>query len=180
MGCPKPAGPITDYAINSRVNHPATNTWRTNNGGTNVIDNQIAIQRILDGSTNTILVGEKALRFSKHFDNNANDWDEAIIQGGWGGTGRSGNSNGSNNQAGRDSFVLIADTLLANWNNCGSPHPQTGQINICHNAHFGAPWGGGVHFLMGDGAVRLIGYTIAPQQLCFALNANDGQPTQLD
>jgi prepilin-type N-terminal cleavage/methylation domain-containing protein len=174
------AGPITDYAINNRVNSPAGNTFRTDGGNGNMIDNRITIQTILDGSSNTILVGEKALRFSKHFDDGASDWDEAIIQGGWGGTGRRGNNNGNNDQTGLDDFFLIPDTLLANWNDCGNPHPQTGRVGTCHSNKFGAPWGGGVHFLMGDGAVRSVSYQVVPLQLCLALNPNDGQPSVLD
>jgi prepilin-type N-terminal cleavage/methylation domain-containing protein len=163
-GSPQPqqcAGPVTDYAINNRVNHPGTNTWFTNNGSGNVIDNRVTIQTILDGSSNTILVGEKALRVPKHFDNNAADWDESIVQGGWGGTGRGGTNNGSNNAAGQADYILVHD------NPTNSP---------VHNNHFGGPFVGGVHFLMGDGAVRILTYNIDPAQLCYSLNPSDNQP----
>jgi prepilin-type N-terminal cleavage/methylation domain-containing protein len=157
-------GPITDYAINTRLNHPSNNTWQTNNGGTNVTDNGTTIQRITDGSSNTVLVGEKALRIPKHADNIANDWDESIVVGGFGGTGRGGNNNTSNSQAAQidpvNGFVLIRDNIA----------------NVpAHTNRFGGAHTGTVLFLMGDGAVRGVSQTIAPANLCYALNPEDGK-----
>jgi prepilin-type N-terminal cleavage/methylation domain-containing protein len=155
------AGPITDYAINARVNNTGSNTFFTNNGGTNTVDNRIAIQQIKDGSSNTILIGQKALRISKHIDDNAADWDESIVQGGWGGTGRRGNKNTTNDAAtGQASFVLVADNV-AN--------------NPTHNDSFGGPFPSGVIFVMGDGSVRTINYSISGTNLCLLLNQADGQ-----
>ncbi|MCI0700237.1 MAG: DUF1559 domain-containing protein [Planctomycetia bacterium] len=154
------SGPVTDYAINVRVNHPGTNAWLTNNGSTNVTDRRVTVQTISDGSSNTILVGQKALRISEHSDNSGNNWDECITQGGWGGTGRRGNNNGSNNSAGQADYILVRD------------NPANVPI---HNNHFGGPFGGGVLFVMGDGSVRSLNYSTNSAHLCFMLNPTDGR-----
>jgi hypothetical protein len=51
---------------------------------------------------------------------------------------------------------------------------------IRHNNRFGAPWGAGVHFLLGDGSVRMVSYSVSVDQLCFLLNPNDGNTLNLD
>jgi len=173
-------GPVTDYAINTRVNDPSSNTWGTNGGDTNATDKRRTIQGIIDGSSNTIIVGEKALRPSKHSDTSASDWDEGIVQGGWGGTGRRGNSQGSDVQGpasttagtdnmGQSSFVLVRDSEMATTNTA----PRY------HSNHFGSPFQS-VHFLMGDGAVRSVSYSIAPDVLCWSLNPSDGKNVSLN
>jgi hypothetical protein len=159
------SGPVTDYAINARVNHPGTNTWLTNNGSTNVSDRQVAVQNIQDGSSNTILVAEKALRIGEHADDSANNWDEAIVQGGWGGTGRRGNNDGSNNATGQADFILVRDNI---------------QNVPIHNNHFGGPHSAGIQALFGDGSVRNINFSVTPATLCFALNSIDGRVFNLD
>jgi hypothetical protein len=158
-------GPVTDYAINTRINHPGRNTWLTNNGSGNVADARIPVNTIHDGTSHTVLVGQKALRIGEHTDNSANNWDEAIVQGGWGGTGRRGNNNGSNNSAGQRDYILVRDNLP------NSP---------VHNNHFGGPFEGGVLFVMGDGSVRNLSYSVTPANLCFMLNPTDGRAVSQD
>jgi prepilin-type N-terminal cleavage/methylation domain-containing protein len=173
------SGPVTDYAINTRINSPSNNTWGTNGGGTNDIDNQRTIQGISDGSSNTILVGCKAQRVSKHADDGANDWDESIIQGGWGGSGRRGNNDGTDaagtrsttpgtDHTGQAGFILMTDTSI------------TGTAPMIHNARFGGPFSGGVTFLMGDGTVRTINYNVGADILCWTLNPTDGRVVSLN
>jgi prepilin-type N-terminal cleavage/methylation domain-containing protein len=177
------SGPVTDYAINTRVNQPATNTWGTNGGDTNGVDNRRTIQGILDGSSNTFLVGEKALRVSEHSDDTANDWDESIVQGGWGGSGRRGNSNDANAQGpaaapnqsgcpdstGQASFVLVRDTEMTTVH-CAPRH---------HSNHFGGPFTT-THFLLGDGSVKGVSQSIAPNVLCWTLGPTDSQTVNLE
>jgi prepilin-type N-terminal cleavage/methylation domain-containing protein len=153
-------GPVTDYAINSHVNKPATNTWLTNNNGTNYANKRRTIQGISDGSSNTILVGEKAVRPVELTDNSADNWDEAMTQGGWGGTGRTGHSSGSNSKAGQNSYVMLRDTLR--------PYPSAA-------SRFGGPFAGGVQFLLGDGHVRNLSWSVSPAILCFMINPTDGR-----
>jgi type II secretory pathway pseudopilin PulG len=168
------SGPVTDYAINARVNNPGTNidtsvtpniVRHTNGGGTNTTDNWVKVQTIQDGSSNTALVGSKALRIPKHTDDNAADWDESIVEGGWGGTGRRGNKVTTNDQAGVDSFLLIRD------------NPAN---NPTHNDCYGGPFPSGVLFLFGDGAVRSIGYSSAGANLRSLLNPSDGYTPNLE
>jgi hypothetical protein len=177
------SGPITDYAINNRVNHPASNTWGTDRGSGNVPDQRRTIQGILDGSSNTFLVGEKALRVSKHLDDSASDWDEGILFPGYGGTGRAGNSNGTNAQGpaaapnqsgcpdstGQASFVLVKDTEMATVH-CAPRH---------HSNHFGGPFTT-THFLLGDGSVKGVSQSIAPNILCWTLGPIDSQTVNLE
>jgi prepilin-type N-terminal cleavage/methylation domain-containing protein len=159
------SGPVTDYAINTRINHPGTNAWFTNNGSTGRINERRTLIGILDGSSNTIMVGEKALRISEHTDNSANNWDESILQGGWGGSGRRGNNIGSNDSVGQADYILVPDNVA----------------NIPpHNNHFGGPHSGVVLFTMGDGSVRTIRMSIAPSVLCFTLNPQDSRVVNLD
>jgi prepilin-type N-terminal cleavage/methylation domain-containing protein len=176
---PTASGPITDYAINCRVNNSSTNTWGTNNGGTNDTDRRFTIQTIADGSSNTIMVGIKALRVPKHADDSASDWDESIVQGGWGGTGRRGNNDGTDaagtfsstvgtDHTGQAGFVLMRDTQL------------TTTVPFIHNNRFGSAFSGGVLFLMGDGSVRNLPFTVAADIFCWSLNSTDGRAVNLN
>jgi len=159
------AGPVTDYALNCQINSPNNNTFFTSGCDKNAVNNKKTIQSIIDGSSNTILVGEKALIMSEHSDDSADNWDESIVTGGWGGTGRRGNDNSANDATGRASFILVRD------NTANSP---------TQSEHFGAPWTGGAHFAMADGSVRSVSYSVSPDKLCFALNPQDGVPSNLD
>jgi prepilin-type N-terminal cleavage/methylation domain-containing protein len=159
------AGPVTDYALNCQINSPNNNTWFTSGCSKNTSDKGVTIQTIIDGSSNTILVGEKALRIPNHNDDKAEDWDESIIQGGWGGTGRRGNDVTSNDAAGRASFILVKDNI----NN-----------NPTQTEHFGGPHTGGVVFLLGDGSVRLVNFSVSADNLCFAICPIDGIASTLD
>ena len=163
------SGTVTDYAINVRVNSPATNVWQTNGGDTNAVNNRATIQNLSDGSSNTVLVGEKALRRPKHQDQSASDWDESIVQGGWGGTGRRGNNNTSDSQAAQqdpnEGFILVKD------NNNNVP---------THNNKFGGAHSSSVLFLMGDGSVRGVTFSVRAANLCYGLNPNDGQAITLE
>jgi prepilin-type N-terminal cleavage/methylation domain-containing protein len=154
------AGPMTDYAINTRINLPATNPpWYTNNRDLNVADRKMTLQGIQDGTSNTILAGQKAVKMSKLHDDQATSWDESIVQGGNGGTCRNGNDLGGNDQASLNSYILVKDT------NESTPKP---------NNHFGGPLSGGVIFGMADGSIRVIKYDIPPEVLAYMLDPHDG------
>jgi prepilin-type N-terminal cleavage/methylation domain-containing protein len=159
-------GIVTDYAINTFINHPPTAYvtatgptfgFATNNGGTGAAQRRIQIQTISDGSSNTILVGIKAHQPALYSDNLGQNWDESIFAGGYGGTGRSG------------VFTSAVHTPMILRDNPG----------IAHGNNWGGPFSGGSLFLMGDGSVKNIPYT-ASNTLSFArqLYPDDGQVIQ--
>jgi prepilin-type N-terminal cleavage/methylation domain-containing protein len=156
-------GPVSDYAINARLNRSDVDRFNASTL-TNSADNKATIQTIQDGSSNTALVGEKALMPAEHADDSADNWDEAIAQGGWGGLGRRGNFNTNEN-----SYVLVTDK------NALIDVPP---LNVADH-HFGSPWSGGVHFLMGDGSVRNVGFSITGLQLSLLLHPKDGMVNDL-
>ena len=49
-----------------------------------------------------------------------------------------------------------------------------------HSNHFGGGFSSTVLFLMGDGHVRGISYSVRPDVLCWTLNATDGRTVTLD
>jgi hypothetical protein len=157
---------VTDYAINNRINKPATNSLRTNNTTVGNINGKIAVNRIADGSSNTALAGLKALQSSEHDNDIAASYDESIVQGGWGGAARAGNDIQTNDAAGLSSYVLVRDLPL--------------EVNPPQTQHFGGPYAGGVLFVLADGSVRTVKYTITPQTLCYFLDPADGQVINLD
>jgi type II secretory pathway pseudopilin PulG len=108
-------GASTDFAINWVLCPNDTTTRQT-------------IQNINDGSSNTILAGEKSLRTGKYPTRTSNDWDEVINWGGSGGTGR------------------------------GDGVVQQDGPSISHGNRWGSPYPGGSLFVMGDGSVRTIRY----------------------
>jgi prepilin-type N-terminal cleavage/methylation domain-containing protein len=151
-------GPVCDYAINARINRSDVDMLNASTI-TNSVDNRRTIQSLQDGSSNTVLVGEKALMMSEHADDSADNWDEATVQGGWGGLGRRGNFNTSIN-----SYVLVTDK------NANIDVPP---LNVADH-HYGSPWPAGVYFLMGDGSVRHVSFSITGQQLALMLHPSDG------
>jgi len=158
-------GPVSDYAMNTRVNKPDgynPNAWTSYSVAYNAKDAKVQIQMIPDGSSNTALLGEKALSLLEQGDDDTGDnFDEAITIGGYGSLGRRGNYDATNG-----SFVLVTDTAATR---------DTCPTNMdCSDQHFGAPWSGGVHFVMADGSVRSIAYNIDSLLLALMLNSNDG------
>jgi len=83
------AGPTTDYAINTNIAFP-----QGNNVGTTTAENaptapqnKIRIEQIGDGSSNTILVGQKLLSRNRYSNGVGQGWDEGILNA-WGGANR--------------------------------------------------------------------------------------------
>jgi prepilin-type processing-associated H-X9-DG protein len=86
----------------------------------------------LNGTSNTVLVGEKSLDTSYYNNTSSSGWDECIFSGGYGGTTRTSN-------------VLFRDSSdgSAQGNYWGAAHPA------------------GAQFVMCDGSVRTINYTFS-------------------
>ena len=105
--------------------------------------NTLIVERIQDGSSNTIMVGEKAIHFD-FFASNGGDnenwnnagWDEDVVRFG---AGR--NENGT--------VFGITPTVDA----------QSPNANVWYN-HFGSAHPSGTNFVLADGSVRAIPYEI--------------------
>jgi len=114
--------PLTDYAINN--NSFKNDTWpSTKKVSMSVITG-------LNGTSNTVLVGEKSMDPSEYQHTNGSNWDESIFTGGYGGTGRG-------------ATTIVKDITGGNE----------------ENNWWGSPYDGGSPFVMADGSVRLINYS---------------------
>jgi prepilin-type N-terminal cleavage/methylation domain-containing protein len=136
-------GAVMDYALNCRLNDSANGRW-------DVAEQVRTLSTIPDGTSNTILAGEKALDVTHYNDNDAGtgSWDESFFNGGYGGTGRGGT-------------VIVPD----------SPGLGTGENN-----NWGSPFPGASLFVLCDGSVRTIRYGV---DILNALKPDDGNPNPL-
>ena len=123
-------------------------------------------QDLLDGSSNTLFLGEKALA-ANAYSAGVFYWDEPWILGGNGGVGRCG-------------IELYSDMLLrkfpervsgAGWND--------GQYG-CGGGNWGTPSPGGPQFVLGDGSVRMVSFTVDKNVMWNLIRPYDGQPTGSD
>jgi prepilin-type N-terminal cleavage/methylation domain-containing protein len=142
--------PHTDYALNSVSFNPNGNNVSMTGGGA-VVNVKITMSVItsLNGTSNTILWGEKSIDPGFAATNTGTSgWDEGIYSGGYGGTQRSAN-------------VMVKDAPGNNGN----------------NNYWGSPFTGGVPMLMCDGSVILLGYQNSQSAaLQDALSYNNGTP----
>jgi prepilin-type N-terminal cleavage/methylation domain-containing protein len=147
-------GPVTDYALNTWINRPQ-------DGLEYMTDNKTTLTGIVDGTSNTIMVGYQIVHI-RDYQNQDSGWNESIFKGGnWSvGFPRLGFASDSVSQA---DYLLAAQTQ--------GTGTQTGR------AQWGAPFDEGSYFVMCDGSVRLIRYGI---NLQFVLHPNDGRVTNLD
>jgi len=139
-------GPFTDYAINTR-------SFGTQHGPPAPMSN-VTMSAItnLNGTSNTVLVGEKSIDPGMYSNTSSSNWDECIYSGGYGGTGR-----------GDVNIIRDAPNNGGNSNNWGSPFES------------------GCPFLMCDGSVRMIRYELSNQNpFIFALNYRNNTPFTLD
>ncbi|MCI0685138.1 MAG: DUF1559 domain-containing protein [Gemmataceae bacterium] len=153
-------GPFNDYAINARINNPG------NNDG-NRVNNRVAVQHIRDGSMNTIMFGHAYLRTTVYASKNGNGWKESIWGGGWGGTGRSSRRASDASTSGVPTALLPTRHFLQD-------HPTVVQSN-----RWGSPWAQGALFVLGDGHVQMISYSVSPTTFERLILPADGQPVEL-
>jgi prepilin-type N-terminal cleavage/methylation domain-containing protein len=137
----------TDYAANDQVVLPA---YGTNWGRT------LRLGDLTDGSSQTMLVGEKAIDREAM---NAGSWywDEPVVVGGAGGSARCGDS-------------IYTDGPLRELVGGGS---YTG----CGGGNWGSPHVGSARFLLADGSVRSIGESIDKDLMQRLMRPQDGRPT---
>jgi hypothetical protein len=137
-------GPHTDYAVNYTT-FQNSSTWQ----GTFVLT--MAVITTQNGTSNTIMVGEKSMDPTLYSNTNSNNWDENIYSGGYGGTGRNSN-------------VILKDA-----------------IGVAYGNDWGSPFTSGCPFGMVDGSVRLINYNFSGSTaFSRALNYQNNQPFTLD
>ena len=158
-------GAVTDYAGNWSVILDFQE-WTMQRGA---VTTNYSVQSISDGSSNTILVGTKALQTSQRSPRNGWDWDETVNFGGSGGTCRGAFWDG------------LAANGLPNggfWNDQARTLAQDGiygQNNYNHNNSWGSPYGSGVPVLMGDGSVRTLSYSLPRATMGLLLLPTDNQ-----
>jgi prepilin-type N-terminal cleavage/methylation domain-containing protein len=132
-------GPHTDYAINSVTFQNSASFKIT-----------MSVITATIGTSNLLLVGEKAMAPNMYSNTGSNNWDECIYSGGYGGTSRSGT-------------YIMQDRVGNNYPN-----------------NWGAPFTGGCPFVMTDGSVRLINYANSnTTAFIAALNYQSGIPINL-
>jgi prepilin-type N-terminal cleavage/methylation domain-containing protein len=136
-------GGVTDYSLNCRLNDSA-------GGSTGAADRGMTLSTIPDGTSNTILAGEKALDIDHYFNNDAGSgsWDESFFIGGYGGTGRGG-------------AVVVQDRR---------------NLDAGENNNWGSPFPGASLFVLCDGSVRTVKYGV---NILNALKPDDGHPNPL-
>jgi prepilin-type N-terminal cleavage/methylation domain-containing protein len=157
-------GPHTDYALNvvtfGDPNDPqlqantftATNSQNKQQLATIIIT--LTTITTANGTSNTILVGEKAMDPSLYTNTGSNNWDQVIFSGGYGGTGRASN-------------FIVKDAIGDGYNNNGG--------------EWGSPFTAGTPFGMCDGSVRMINYTMSGSAaMSSALNYKNTTPFTLD
>ena len=177
----KVIGATTDYAANwmvikdgkwePRPIRQPSNQWSCNSVS-------LSIQGIADGSSNTILVGGKALRRVQVQTRFGGNWDETIACGGSGGVCR-----GPADWMDKSDDYRVGDIKLTkDWYNrvtrmiqdpIDDPKLTDAENTNRIAAAWGGPYGSGVLFGMGDGSVRTISYS-ADQKTVEGLTSPNG------
>jgi prepilin-type N-terminal cleavage/methylation domain-containing protein len=147
----------TDYAANDQV---FFTTYGSNWG-------KVARHSTLtDGTSSTIFFGEKAMAASAV---NAGVWywDEPVIMGGTGGTGRCGDE-------------LYSDIQLNAFPGLASGAGWTDGGDSCGGGNWGTPSSAGPQFVFGDGSVRLVRYGTPTAMVRLMIRPADGQVVIFD
>ena len=147
----------SDYAANDRVCRTTYSGW----------GNVLTIAGILDGTSNTVIFGEKAMAASA-VATGSWYWDEPFVMGGTGGTGRCGDE-------------LYSDTQLTAFPDRASGAGWTVGAESCGGGNWGTPSSAsGPQFAMADGSVRALRYGTPPATVRLLIRPADGQVVNLD
>jgi prepilin-type N-terminal cleavage/methylation domain-containing protein len=124
--------PHTDYALNGQTFIANATFGNPIQGNPATFTLTMASITTKNGTSNTVLVGEKSMDANFAANNTGTSgWDEGIFSGGYGGTNRWGN------------WPVLVQDAGGNGGN---------------NNYWGAPYAGGVPFLMCDGSSHMINY----------------------
>lgn len=148
-----------DYAANDQIFFTTYSGW----------GKVSTLTTILDGTTNTIFFGEKALAQIAYL-NGSWYWDEPFIMGGTGGTGRCGTE-------------LYSDFQLNSFPDrvSGTGWSISNSGESCGGGNWGNPSSSsGPQFCFGDGSVRLLNYNTPSSKVQLLIRPNDGQIAALD
>jgi len=156
-------GATTDYAANWNVINDR-GWWEQPIQATA----NLSIQTIRDGSSNTILVGEKSLSTEQYIPRNGWNWDETIRFGGSGGTGRGAFWDGM------DVVNGIQVPRNGYWNNQAGRVQRDGP-GIDRGNSWGGPFSGGATFLMADGSVSTMRHGATRAQVWARLTPGGGE-----
>jgi prepilin-type N-terminal cleavage/methylation domain-containing protein len=168
-------GPHTDYAINAQTFPYGPNKvgWSTG-----AVSNQpaafVTMTQITggNGTSNTILAGEKAMDIAYYGNSSSNDYDEDIFEGSEGGTHRAHTNtytltNGAINTGTAGSFIVQ-----------DAPDIYTAYVS---KLSWGSPYASGCPFVLCDGSVRMISYNLSgTANFIAALYYLNGIPYSLD
>jgi prepilin-type N-terminal cleavage/methylation domain-containing protein len=149
----------SDYAANDQVIYP----------GDAFYGQTITITQIKDGSSNTILAGEKALDL-RAVAAGGWYWDEPPILGGTGGLARCGLGLFRDGNLG----ALVSGPGVGAW-------PDNAN-QFCGGGNWGSPWSSGVQFVFCDGSVRTLSYSLSDPNFTFTtimwqlIRPSDGVP----
>jgi prepilin-type N-terminal cleavage/methylation domain-containing protein len=149
----------SDYAANDQVIYPGDGFWGLNT----------TISQIKDGSSNTILAGEKALD-SRAVAAGGWYWDEPPILGGTGGLARCGLGLYRDGNLG----ALVSGPGVGAW--------PDNAAQFCGGGNWGSPWSSGVQFVFCDGSVRTLSYSLSDPSFTFTtimwqlIRPSDGIP----
>ena len=196
-------GIMTDYAINCFVHAPPTAYGGTatvptfaagtlgvgTNGDPMAGQSRMTVQGIQDGSSNTILVGGKALPPSVASSNSSAPGDSGIFSpGNWTFSGTTKNITNFSGTA-RGHMTIASPTATPSTSAYTAGYPWLFRDTELTGASpspgwhvsFGGPFSGGVLFMFGDGTVRSVPYNQRNTlNLARMMYLGDGQVTTAD
>jgi prepilin-type N-terminal cleavage/methylation domain-containing protein len=177
---PQVGGPHTDYAINGYSfgwsNSATTGTpiCTAANAYTNASARTLSVITGLNGTSNTIFVGEKSMDPSFAASNTSSSgWDEDIFSGAYGGQGRWNQTTVATPGGNTVAVMGIYKDYVG-----GDPLAGGASLN---NNYYGSPYDGVCPFVFVDGSVRLISYSWSDTwQFGAALSWSNSYPYSID
>lgn len=163
----------SDYVANAGTRFSNGNSSTTGNGAFDGVvvranASPITLLMISDGTSNTVMVGEKWLN-PQQFGNDGGDneswvnagWDEDVV--------RIGGGTYTYTRPDTGATVTIPRTPQPN---SLAPNPSSGAV---WNEQFGSPHPGGMNTVMCDGSVRMVTFDMDPAVWAAACSRNGGE-----